>query len=538
MTTGYTAGMPTSVTASLSGSVSSIVSAVGYHPSGALASYTLGNGVTTTIAQAPDAMPRPYRITTSNASVNFDSGLYAYDGAGNVLTIGADSFTYDKRSRLKSSRLKDDAQANRDETFQYDRFGNLKSRVADGAQILLATDTATNRLTGAFFDPAGNQKSYGVVTSTYDGLSRQTQMTVQAGVTESYLYDAVGERFRRAMGAAWAPALSRTSFFTLAGCRLLDTRLAGGPTDGLPLGGQTVVTVAVAGKCGIPSTAASLSANVTYVTPNLDGFLKVYPAGVTPPPSGAVTPLRAGLVRATQAMITLDGSTQGRFSLFSTQPVGGNTHVVVDVNGYFASVAAAAPSGAVAFYTLRDPQNRLSTEYRSDSLRTIVSKDFVYLGNLLVATYVPAGAQSPGSQSGLFFNSSDHLGTPRLVTNWRRETVARYKYRPYGQLLSAQAPGQGPDFAAMEKDVASQTHYDHARFYQAWTGRFNGVDQLNGQPHDPQGWNRYGYARANPLKYVDSGRECRMPSPRALFQRTREFVRDLLSPGTGNVERA
>ena len=55
----------------------------------------------------------------------------------------------------------------------------------------------------------------------------------------------------------------------------------------------------------------------------------------------------------------------------------------------------------------------------------------------------------------------------------------------------------------MEKDVASQTHYDHARFYQAWTGRFNGVDQLDGQPHDPQGWNRYAYARANPLKYVD-----------------------------------
>ena len=136
VTTGYTTGLPTSVTAGISGAAASIVSAVGYHPSGALASYTLGNGVTTTIAQAPNGIPRPYRISTTNASLNFDTGLYSYDGAGNVMSIDTDSFTYDRRSRLKSSRLKDDSQVFRDDRFDYDRFGNLKSRWADGLQIL------------------------------------------------------------------------------------------------------------------------------------------------------------------------------------------------------------------------------------------------------------------------------------------------------------------------------------------------------------------------------------------------------------------
>ena len=40
----------------------------------------------------------------------------------------------------------------------------------------------------------------------------------------------------------------------------------------------------------------------------------------------------------------------------------------------------------------------------------MASKDYVYLGNLLVATYTPPGAQAPGAEAGLFFNSSDHLG--------------------------------------------------------------------------------------------------------------------------------
>lgn len=45
--------------------------------------------------------------------------------------------------------------------------------------------------------------------------------------------------------------------------------------------------------------------------------------------------------------------------------------------------------------------------------------------------------------------------------------------------------------------------YMHARHFSPITGRFLSVDQLLGSPRVPQSWNRYAYARANPLRFLD-----------------------------------
>ena len=83
-----------------------------------------GHAVTTTIS--PDgSLPRPSRIQTSGASTNFDSGAYGYDGAGNIRTVGSDTFTYDSLSRLATANIRDDAGTNHPETFSPDRYGNI-----------------------------------------------------------------------------------------------------------------------------------------------------------------------------------------------------------------------------------------------------------------------------------------------------------------------------------------------------------------------------------------------------------------------------
>ena len=82
--------------------------------------------------------------------------------------------------------------------------------------------------------------------------------------------------------------------------------------------------------------------------------------------------------------------------------------------------------------------------------------------------------------------------------------VERRKYWPWGEEVSP--PGAGRlAFAGMELDLEASRprYYDHARNLETGNGRFLSPDKLGGKIGDPQSWNRYTYARNNPLKYVD-----------------------------------
>jgi len=56
----------------------------------------------------------------------------------------------------------------------------------------------------------------------------------------------------------------------------------------------------------------------------------------------------------------------------------------------------------------------------------------------------------------------------------------------------------------MENDSeAGNRYYDHARSHDGGLGRFLSPDPLVGRVGAPQTWNRYSYARNNPLSFVD-----------------------------------
>ena len=61
------------------------------------------------------------------------------------------------------------------------------------------------------------------------------------------------------------------------------------------------------------------------------------------------------------------------------------------------------------------------------------------------------------------------------------------------------------DFSGKERDAESGLDYFGARYFSGPQGRFTTPDPLlnSGRPWDPQSWNRYSYARNNPLRYVD-----------------------------------
>lgn len=126
-----------------------------------------------------------------------------------------------------------------------------------------------------------------------------------------------------------ANAAAPTRFHSLAPCRVFDTRDPGDPYFG-PIPSQTVKTVLMVGRCGIPADAVAVSANLTVILPTFDGNLRAFP-GAGPSPLTSVLNYRSGAVRANNAVLRLGA---GEVS-FQNDQGQGVTHLAVDVNGYF-----------------------------------------------------------------------------------------------------------------------------------------------------------------------------------------------------------
>jgi hypothetical protein len=125
--------------------------------------------------------------------------------------------------------------------------------------------------------------------------------------------------------------LPGADFFTLAPCRLLDTRL---PEDGPALVSGSREILALAGACGIPATARAVVLNVTAVDPTGQGNLRLHP-GDTGLPSASTLNFRAGETRANLAILRLALDGEGTLAVSPSVAGGGSVHVIVDVTGWF-----------------------------------------------------------------------------------------------------------------------------------------------------------------------------------------------------------
>jgi hypothetical protein len=120
-------------------------------------------------------------------------------------------------------------------------------------------------------------------------------------------------------------------FFSLAPCRLVDTRNPAGVHGGPALVGGAIRTFDVSGGCSVPDSAKALVVNVTVTGPTAAGDLRFFPAG-SPLPLASVIAYRAGQTRAVNAVVGL-GPT-GAFTVRCDQ-ASGTTQLVLDVSGYF-----------------------------------------------------------------------------------------------------------------------------------------------------------------------------------------------------------
>jgi hypothetical protein len=128
------------------------------------------------------------------------------------------------------------------------------------------------------------------------------------------------------------PTPTGSSFFTLAPCRVMDTRNAPGTYGAPALAGGADRTIPLAARCGIPGTARAVSVNVTVTQASTAGDLRIYPGGA-PLPNASVINYAAGQTRANNAFVAV--SPQVEMAVRCDQPAGASVHFILDVNGYF-----------------------------------------------------------------------------------------------------------------------------------------------------------------------------------------------------------
>lgn len=136
---------------------------------------------------------------------------------------------------------------------------------------------------------------------------------------------------------------------------------------------------------------------------------------------------------------------------------------------------------------------------------------FVYdFNGQLAAEYSTALASTPQ----VSYLTSDHLGSPRVITNENGAVTSRKDFSAFGEetitsqrnsALGYNPPRVRQDYTGYEKDSETGLEYAQARYYNSQHGRFTSVDPLTASAaiRDPQTFNRYSYALNSPYKFVD-----------------------------------
>ena len=92
---------------------------------------------------------------------------------------------------------------------------------------------------------------------------------------------------------------------------------------------------------------------------------------------------------------------------------------------------------------------------------------------------------------------------PRIEVDAAGTVIGRMDYDPFGAPLSPGVKLSSRAYAGLFRDGEAGLDFAQARSYQGRTGRCSTVDPISGRLPDPQAWNRYAYARNNPLSFTD-----------------------------------
>jgi hypothetical protein len=120
-----------------------------------------------------------------------------------------------------------------------------------------------------------------------------------------------------------------TGLYTITPCRVFDTRNSTGSPI---LAGGEQRSFSIVGKCGIPSNAKAIVANVTVVSGAVVGNLSAIAGNLA---STVTTVIEIPLARARANNATIQLATDNTGTIRVINNASGTVHVILDVSGYF-----------------------------------------------------------------------------------------------------------------------------------------------------------------------------------------------------------
>jgi RHS repeat-associated protein len=170
--------------------------------------------------------------------------------------------------------------------------------------------------------------------------------------------------------------------------------------------------------------------------------------------------------------------------------------------------------GSSGRYIYYDQFGRICSEF--DGLSRW-ARDFIYLNGRIIARLEKHYESEPEKMGegldidpppplplpidiDVFYYHTDHLGTPLVLTNKNGSVVWKGRYYPFGELYYEWVSANNYiRFPGQWEDEETDLYYNWHRYYDPTTGRYTQADPLAAPAVD----NLYGYARNNPLRFID-----------------------------------
>jgi RHS repeat-associated protein len=451
-------GRVSAVTMTKDGVTRGIASGLEYAPFGPRTALAFGNGI-----QLTRTLDGDYRLAVQRAGAVQDLS-YQYDAADNILGIqdGVDParnqmFGYDGVNRLLSA----DSVVYGDRIYAYDPVGNRLARTANGdtdTYFYSATANQLDAITGPnaetfLYDAAGNSIQKGPTTFVYNDANRLESVWASGQLIAEYTYNAKGERVKKVVAGETA-----VFHYDQSGNLLAEYDDEGNALrDYIWLDGERLAIVAAAGG---PDLTFSGSNQRTGDDITLGIYLE---------------------------------------------------HQTIEIEDRH---------GLSGSYALTGKQWKLG---ESGVLKLSFKGEGVHFeGNLHLETlegtfggrtrgpwhpYKVTGEEGGASPEGLFFIHTDHLGTPKVITDESQKVVWDASHTPFGTaLISVNELENNLRFPGQYFDGETGLHYNLFRDYDPRTGRYIESDPIGLSG----GSQTYAYAGNDPLSNIDLMGLCRI----------------------------